>query len=75
MSHTITIEKAQVSLKELVHRLAPGEEVVITENQQPVARLVCETKPGAKRRPGPGLGKGLITIVAEDDEHLKRFTD
>jgi antitoxin (DNA-binding transcriptional repressor) of toxin-antitoxin stability system len=75
MSHTITIEEAQVSLKELVHRLAPGEEVVITENQQPVARLVCEAKPGSKRRPDPGLGKGLITIVTDDDEHLQAFAE
>jgi len=52
MSTTITLEEAQVSLSELIHRMAPGEEVVITENQQPVARLVSELK--SKREPiGP----------------------
>ena len=75
MSTTITLEEAQLSLKELVHRLAPGEEIVITENQQPVARLVSEQTPSAKRRPGPGLGKGMITIVSDDDEHLKDFAE
>ena len=53
-------------MKELIHRLAPGEEVVITENQQPVAKLVSEQlqKPG--QRPPPGLGKGMIAFIAPD---------
>jgi prevent-host-death family protein len=76
MSVSITLEEAQRSLKELVYRLVPGEEIVITENQRPVARLVSEqSKPGAKQRPGPGLGKGMITIVSDDDEHLKDFAE
>lgn len=67
MSTTITIEEAQGSLKELVHQLAPGEQIVITENQQPVARLVSEQpKPIRKQRPGPGLCKGMITFMADD---------
>jgi len=40
MSATITIDEAQAKLRELIHRLAPGEEVIITENQEPVAKLV-----------------------------------
>ena len=67
MSAMITIEEAQAKLKELIHQLAPGEEVIITENQQPVAKLVSEqptvTKPP---RPGPGLCKGMITYMAPD---------
>jgi len=57
MPATITIEEAQAKRKELLHQLAPGEEVVITENPQPVAKLVNQPpKPG--RRPPPGLGAG-----------------
>jgi hypothetical protein len=26
-------------------------------------------------RPPPGLGKGYITIVSDDDEHLKDFEE
>jgi len=37
---TVTIEEAQNKLTELIHRLTPGEEVVITENDRPVARLI-----------------------------------
>src|SRR5260370_9461507 len=67
MSATITVEQAQAKLKELIHQLAPGEEVVITENEQPVAKLVSEQpKAQPKQRPGPGLGKGMITFIAPD---------
>jgi hypothetical protein len=54
--------------------LAPAKEVVITENQQPVARFGGEqpkTKPGLRLL--PGLGKGFITVLSDDDEHLKEF--
>jgi antitoxin (DNA-binding transcriptional repressor) of toxin-antitoxin stability system len=67
VSTTITVEEAQLTLKELIHRLAPGEEVVITENQQPIAKLVNEQKAQRKPlRPGPGLCKGMITYMAPD---------
>jgi prevent-host-death family protein len=76
MSATITIDEAQANLRELIHQLAPGQEVVITENQQPVAKLVSElTKPRPGLRPPPGLGKGYITIVSDNDEHLKDFEE
>ena len=70
MSATITVEEAQASLKDLIHKLAPGEEVVITENQQPVAK---QPKPP---RPGPGLGKGSILYMAPDfDEPLEEMKE
>jgi len=76
MSATITVEEAQIKLKELIHHLAPGETLIITENQQPVAKLVSEPiRPKPNLRPPPGLGKGIITIIADDDEHLKDFAD
>ena len=73
---TIALEKTQTTLAELIHRLMPGEEVVITENDRPVARLVSQL-PTAKPalRPPPGLGKGCITILSDDDEHLLDFAE
>ena len=65
MSTTITVEEAQSKLKELIDKLAPGEEVIITENQQRVARLVGE-RPARLPRPAPGLGKGSILYMAPD---------
>ncbi len=37
--HAVSIQDAQTKLAALIQGLAPGEEVVITENDQPVAKL------------------------------------
>ena len=71
MATTISIDEAQARLPDLIHELAPGEEIVITENQQPVARLVIPPKP--LRRREPGRCKGMITLLVEDDKHLEGF--
>jgi prevent-host-death family protein len=72
----VTIQEAQARLSDLIHKLMPGEELLITENDQPVARLVSELpKPKPALRPPPGLGKGIITIVSDDDEHLRDFAE
>ena len=64
MSISITVEEAQAKLKDLIHGLAPGEELVITENQKAVARLVSE--PVQATRPPTGLGKGGIVYMPPD---------
>jgi antitoxin (DNA-binding transcriptional repressor) of toxin-antitoxin stability system len=75
MPVTITVDEAQVKLKELIAKLAPGEEVVITDNQQPVAKLVGQ-RPPCPPRPAPGLGKGSILYMAPDfDEPLEEFKE
>lgn len=74
VSATISIDEAQATLKELIHGLAPGDEVVIVENQKPVAKLVSQpSAPTVRLRPPPGLGKGLIAVVAADEDHLRDF--
>ncbi len=74
MSTTITLEEAQAHLTEVVLKLAPGEEVIITQDQRPVARLVGEQT--TKRKPRkPGNCQGLMTIISDDDEHLKDFEE
>jgi antitoxin (DNA-binding transcriptional repressor) of toxin-antitoxin stability system len=50
MSATFTVEEAQARLKELIVNLSPGEEVIIAENQQPVAKLVAARAAGAETR-------------------------
>jgi antitoxin (DNA-binding transcriptional repressor) of toxin-antitoxin stability system len=71
---TVTIEEAQARLPELIEHLATGEELVITRNQQPIARLLAEGKPTRKPRT-PGSAKGMLTVLAEDDEHLQDFAE
>ena len=51
---TVTIEEAQANLKELIHRMTPGDELIITENQQTIAKVVTQTSSESKLRPPPG---------------------
>ncbi len=73
MSETITLEEAQSSLSELIDRLKPGAEIVITRNNQPVAELHLPVS----TLPQPRFGncRGSLTILAEDDEHLQDFKE
>ena len=74
MSTTITLEEAQSRLGELVRTLTLGDEVVITQNQEPIAKLVGQRR--SERKPRiPGNCKGMITLAVEDDEHLKDFEE
>jgi prevent-host-death family protein len=71
---TVTIEEAQAKLPELVDKLAPGQELVITRNNEPVAKLVREAlQPRGSRK--PGSAKGKLVILAEDEEHLEDFKE
>ena len=70
---TVTIEEAQAKLKELIHQMTPGSEVVITEKNLPVAKLVMPQS--EMIRPIPGRGKGILTILSDDDEHLEDFKE
>jgi antitoxin (DNA-binding transcriptional repressor) of toxin-antitoxin stability system len=74
MMSTITIEEAQAKLPEIIEKLAPGEELIITRKDQPVAKLVGQRQPARKARE-PGSAKGKLVILAEDDEHLKDFKE
>ncbi len=67
MVATATIDEAQASLRELIRRLLPGDEIHITDNQNAVARLVSEpVMPTPTRRPPPGAGKDMISFIATD---------
>lgn len=73
MNKVIDIDTDKTTLIELVSGLQPDDEVVIVKNHKPVAKLVATS---AVRRPRvPGLMKGKLTILAEDDEHLADFKD
>jgi prevent-host-death family protein len=74
MSAPVTVAEAQAKLKELIAKLAPGEELLITENQKPVAKLVGQAVPLRKPR-RPGSAKGKLVILAEDEDHLKDFQE
>ncbi len=74
---TISIQDAQATLPDLIHRLIPGEEVVITDHDQPVARIVPTSPPCAGRTPRmPGTMRGTVLYMAPDfDAPLDDFKD
>jgi prevent-host-death family protein len=72
---TVPIQEAEGKLAELIHQLSPGDEVVITENGQPVARLVAAV---ARERKPRRLGslKGTVLYMAPDfDAPLEDFKE
>ena len=73
---TITLQEAQATLPDLIHRLAPGEEVVITENDQPVARLLPTAPPAAARKvPRLGTLQGTVLSMERFDDPLDDFKE
>lgn len=74
MMRWMSVNEVQARLPELVKQIASGDEVVITDHDEPVARLVRQEveQPMIRR---PGSAKGKLRIVADDDEHLADFRD
>ncbi len=68
--HTTTMEEAQAHLAAWRSRLKPGEELLITDQDRPVARLIPEPSvPVKPRQPGSAIGK--LTVVEDDESHLE----
>ena len=77
--HTVSIEEAAAHLPELIDEARKGGEVLITQDDQPVARLAPPTPPSAPARserwPGIGLYKGQISMAPDFDEPLEEFRE
>ncbi len=70
---TATMEEVQTRLPELLDELKSGDEVIITRNGQPVARLTGQL-PNAT--PILGRGKGTVLYMAPDfDAPLEDFKE
>ena len=72
---TVTVEEARSQLPELIALSRTGQEVIITADGQPVARLVGEASP--KREPRKlGTLKGTVLYMAPDfDAPLDDFKE
>lgn len=69
----LPIEIAQAKLGELVDSLGEGDVVILTRDAKPLAKLVGQPADSqARRQPGSAVGK--LTILADDDDHLRDFT-
>ena len=73
---TVTIELAQAQLSELIENLRPGEEILITRDQHPVARLIGAQKSQPKTPRQLGTLKGTVRYMAPDfDAPLDDFKE
>lgn len=72
--HEVRVEKTStISLPDLIDLAAGGDEVIFTQNDLPVAKLVavCRDKP----RPQYGSAKGMFVMAADFDEPLPDFDE
>jgi prevent-host-death family protein len=71
--YKIELEKAKAQIASLLQTALDGEEVVITQNEQPVLKLVPISAVKSHRR--SGSAKGLITMSDDFDEPLEDFAE
>jgi antitoxin (DNA-binding transcriptional repressor) of toxin-antitoxin stability system len=72
---SISVGEAQATLPELIHRLTPGQEVLLTEDDRPVAKLVA-TASEPPNTPKLGTQRGSVAYVAPDfDAPLDDFKE
>jgi len=71
---SLPLQQVQAQLPELIHQLAPGDEVLITENDQPVARIVPAMPVRAARKLG-SLSGTVRYMAADFDAPLDEFKE
>lgn len=67
---SVSVHEAKTNLSRLIAKVEAGEEVVITRNNRPVARLVREGP--AKKKPLLGALKGQFTV---DDSFFEPLSE
>lgn len=73
MSKTIDIEDAQDHLLELVNLASQGEEIIISRDEKPLARIIAISGASASSAEmrTPGLSRGVVKWISPDfDESL-----
>jgi antitoxin (DNA-binding transcriptional repressor) of toxin-antitoxin stability system len=75
MVRTMSVQNASEQLATLVRTLHPGDQIVLTDAEQPIARIVPEEI--GRRNRKAGLCKGMLEIVSDNDadilEHFKDY--
>ena len=73
---SLSIEEAQAKLPDLVHGLTFGDEVIILENDQPVARIVAPLGQPQHSPRRLGTLRGTVLYMAADfDAPLEDFKE
>ena len=74
--YQVDIVEAKEKLAELIEAAIRGEEVAITQDNQPVVKLVGITPANQKRWPSKaGSAKGMVWVSDDFDEPLEEFKE
>ena len=85
--HQIDLDKAKTQMARLLQSALDGEEIIITENDQPILKIVRVSnadephilfrrdQPVTKPHRQSGSAKGLISMSDDFDEPLEDFTE
>ena len=72
----VSIQEAQANLPDLIQGLTAGGEVVIVENDRPIARIVPVGEPRQRPPRRPGTLRGTVLYMAPDfDAPLEEFKE
>jgi antitoxin (DNA-binding transcriptional repressor) of toxin-antitoxin stability system len=70
----LNLDEAQAHLREIVAGLQPGEEVVLTDNGQPLAKLVKTGRTSWPCKAGSAKDK-ILWIAPDFDAPLEEFKE
>jgi prevent-host-death family protein len=73
MQQKIDAQEINKQIYNLIETVGKGEEIVITKDNEPVAKII----PFKKNKPKPQFGsaKGMITMSEDFDEPLEDFNE
>jgi len=70
MTQTVSVDEAQNRLQDLLAQALAGNEVIITEDGKPVARLVPVQNARPRKKRVAGLNRGAIWTSEDFDKPL-----
>ena len=63
---TMPVQQAEGRLAEIIEKLSPGEEIVLTRDDKPVATIRATPPPPARKPRQLGTLKGSVLYMAPD---------
>ena len=73
--HQIDVAEAKENLGELIEAAINGEEIVISQDNQPLVKLVVIPQPKKRWPSKAGSAKGMVWISEDFDEPLEEFKE
>jgi prevent-host-death family protein len=68
----VNVDQAKTELDALIQAVLEGDEVILTQDGEPVVRLVATPRSRPRR---PGTAKGQIIMAPDFDEPLEDFAE